>query len=840
MPQAKQSDKKRNPGKSTRSSKGKGTSKSAKNNGGVWQRWQAVWGGVKDRQHGERIAFVIGAVSLAFAIYLSIACLSYLLVGHRDQDIVENLTTWQAMTNSLPQGEDAPVVQIQNVTRIYGAYASHQLMDQFLGFGSWMLIVFVIIIASRLMRITNQRWMTVVKQFVYTVLLGLWLSLTLAGVQRLLGLPTFFRWGGAHGESWINALVPAISWVGVFLIVIVSATIIGVLIRYEYMAMVRKVLGGAWIKKPESGFLRTKHREIFDDDLDSDTAEVSIDPKEVAEIEDDDEFDDDPEEVDNPDDEEELEPDPDDEDEDLKVTIATGDKDSQPSRQASNPRSLAGYEMPSTDLLADIDESAQEADMEEINQVKALIMEKLRHFRIGVEPVEVTVGPTVTLYEFKLDPGVKITRIRSLEEDIALSVESVGGVRIIAPIPGKGTIGIEVPNRNPRTVGMKALLNSRKFIETTQKLPIAIGRTITNAVHLFDLTKMPHLLIAGATGQGKSVGLNVLITSLLYSKQPEELKLILIDPKMLEFSVYENIGRHYLTKLPDEKKYIITDTNKALPVLESLCVEMDNRYALLTRAQVRNIADYNRKFRHGELSTDDGFVFLPYLVLIVDEFADLIMTTGKAIEKPIARLAQKARAAGIHLVLATQRPSTDVITGLIKANFPARMAFKVSSSIDSRTILDVTSAKNLVGRGDLLLNDGKEILRIQSAFIDTPETQLIIDHIASQPYPTEQHLLPEPPAEGSMAGSGGEFGEISSRSLDPLFSEVAMHVVQMQQGSTSNIQRRFNIGYNRAGRLMDQLEQMGLVSAQDGSKPRQVLVSDERTLQQILDSIQES
>lgn len=416
-----------------------------------------------------------------------------------------------------------------------------------------------------------------------------------------------------------------------------------------------------------------------------------------------------------------------------------------------------------------------------------------------------------------------------------MKVESIGGIRIIAPMPGRGTIGIEVPNRNPRTVGMKALITSQKFITTDQKLPIAIGRTITNDVYLFDLSKMPHLLIAGATGQGKSVGLNALITSLLYNKRPEELKLILIDPKMLEFSIYESIGRHFLTKLEDEEKYIITDTNKALPVLESLCVDMDGRYELLARAKVRNIAEYNKLFRQGHLREEDGFVFLPYLVLIVDEFADLIMTTGRAIEKPIARLAQKARAAGIHIVLATQRPSTDVITGLIKANFPARIAFKVSSQVDSRTILDTKSAKDLIGRGDMLINDGKEMRRIQCAFIDTPETERLVDHISRQPYPTVPYLLPDPPATEGAAGAAGSGGG-GATERDPLFEEVARHVVQMQQGSTSNIQRRFNIGYNRAGRIMDQLYECGIVSAQDGSKPRQVLIADETTLDQLLDT----
>lgn len=806
---------------------------------------QGLQNNIANKRYGELISFILGLILLAFIVYILVACGSYLMVGSRDQSVVTELTPWEALTQTLPEGIDSSVVEIQNITRVHGAYLAHWLMDGFLGFGSWLLLLFGIVCALRMMRITKRG--SLIKLCVYTILLSLWMALALSTLQDILGMPTFFRWGGAYGARWLGKLLPAIGWLGVALILLVSIIILIVVIRYEYLQWMRRAIGLGWVKRPNRRRTSESSLESIEDeegatgeeptdtneevDPDDEDGEPNIDEEEEAPL---------PapsvlaaqsarrESVSTPA-EESLEG-------GVTVTVAQGDADSQAvSVIPQSDTRRGGYQMPSPDLLADVDQSSQTIDRTEIKEIEQLIIEKLSDLGIGLEPVEVTIGPTVTLYEFKLDPKVKVNRIRSLEDDIAMKVESIGGIRIIAPMPGRGTIGIEVPNRNPRTVGMKALITSQKFITTDMKLPIAIGRTITNDVYLFDLSKMPHLLIAGATGQGKSVGLNALITSLLYNKRPEELKLILIDPKMLEFSIYESIGRHFLTKLEDEEKYIITDTNKALPVLESLCVDMDGRYELLARAKVRNISEYNKLFRQGHLREEDGFVFLPYLVLIVDEFADLIMTTGRAIEKPIARLAQKARAAGIHIVLATQRPSTDVITGLIKANFPARIAFKVSSQVDSRTILDTKSAKDLIGRGDMLINDGKEMRRIQCAFIDTPETERIVDHISHQPYPTEPYLLPEPPAtEGAAGGAGSGGGGATER--DPLFEEVARHVVQMQQGSTSNIQRRFNIGYNRAGRIMDQLYECGIVSAQDGSKPRQVLIADEATLDQLLDT----
>lgn len=812
---------------------------------------QDLQNNIADKRYGELISFILGLILLAFIIYILVACGSYLMVGSRDQSIVTELTPWEALTQTLPEGIDSSVVEIQNITRVHGAYLAHWLMDGFLGFGSWFLLLFGIVCALRMMRITKRG--SLIKLCVYAILLSLWTALALSALQNILGMPTFFRWGGAYGALWLGKMLPAIGWLGVSLTLLVTIITFIVAMRYEYLQWMRRAIGLGWVKRPsrrtteaerDAVTLERKEEVVDeaneeqydtskDEELETSLSDPGVAPSQTEPLRSSRVATSRPSQesraTSSTTAEESLEG-------GVTVTVAQGDADSQAAAiipQSDSRR--GGYQMPSPDLLADVDQSSQKIDRTEIKEIEQLIIEKLSDLGIGLEPVEVTIGPTVTLYEFKLDPKVKVNRIRSLEDDIAMKVESIGGIRIIAPMPGRGTIGIEVPNRNPRTVGMKALITSQKFITTDQKLPIAIGRTITNDVYLFDLSKMPHLLIAGATGQGKSVGLNALITSLLYNKRPEELKLILIDPKMLEFSIYESIGRHFLTKLEDEEKYIITDTNKALPVLESLCVDMDERYELLARAKVRNIAEYNKLFRQGHLREEDGFVFLPYLVLIVDEFADLIMTTGRAIEKPIARLAQKARAAGIHIVLATQRPSTDVITGLIKANFPARIAFKVSSQVDSRTILDTKSAKDLIGRGDMLINDGKEMRRIQCAFIDTPETERIVDHISRQPYPTVPYLLPEPPATEGAAGAAGSGGG-GATERDPLFEEVARHVVQMQQGSTSNIQRRFNIGYNRAGRIMDQLYECGIVSAPDGSKPRQVLIADETTLDQLLDT----
>ncbi len=489
---------------------------------------------------------------------------------------------------------------------------------------------------------------------------------------------------------------------------------------------------------------------------------------------------------------------------------------------------LSRFRLPGIDLLQQYGDGQITFDKEEIEKNKNNIVDTLRNYNIEIKEIKATIGPTVTLYEIVPAAGIRISKIKNLEDDIALSLAALG-IRIIAPIPGKGTIGIEVPNAKPQMVSMKQVISSKRFQQADMELPVAMGRTITNENFVFDLAKMPHLLMAGATGQGKSVGLNAILTSLLYKKHPSQLKFVLVDPKKVELTLYNKIERHYLAVLPDSDEAIITDTTKVVNTLNSLCIEMDNRYELLKSAMVRNIKEYNAKFISRRLNPEEGHRFLPYIVLVIDEFADLIMTAGKEVEMPIARLAQLARAIGIHLIVATQRPSVNVITGIIKANFPARAAFRVTSKIDSRTILDAGGADQLIGKGDMLFSQGSDLIRLQCAFVDTPEVEEICDFIGNQQaYPTA-YQLPEYVGE-----EGGGVGDIDPSDRDVLFEDAARLVVATQQGSTSMIQRKLKLGYNRAGRIVDQLEAAGILGPFEGSKARQVLVPDEFALEQKL------
>ncbi len=505
-----------------------------------------------------------------------------------------------------------------------------------------------------------------------------------------------------------------------------------------------------------------------------------------------------------------------------------------PEKEPYNPRlDLENYRCPTVDLMKHYDNAEPTIDMAEQNANKDKIINTLRSFGIEISTIKATVGPTVTLYEITPEQGVRISKIRGLEDDIALSLSALG-IRIIAPIPGKGTIGIEVPNSNPKIVSGQSIIGSKKFQESTYDLPVALGKTITNEVFMVDLCKMPHMLVAGATGQGKSVGLNAIITSLLYKKHPAELKFVLVDPKKVEFSIYSVIEHHFLAKLPDGEDAIITDVTKVVQTLNSICVEMDTRYDLLKAAHVRNIKEYNEKFINRQLNPEKGHKFMPYIVVVIDEFGDLIMTAGKEVELPIARIAQLARAVGIHMIIATQRPTTNIITGTIKANFPARVAFRVSAMIDSRTILDRPGANQLIGRGDMLFLQGADPVRVQCAFIDTPEVAEITKFIAKQQgYPTAFYL-PEYVGED---GGGNDLGDVDMGRLDPLFEDAARLIVIHQQGSTSLIQRKFAIGYNRAGRLMDQLEKAGIVGPAQGSKAREVLCVDDNDLQMRLNNL---
>lgn len=492
---------------------------------------------------------------------------------------------------------------------------------------------------------------------------------------------------------------------------------------------------------------------------------------------------------------------------------------------------LSNFKFPTLDMLKDYHESIA-VNSEELQQNKDKIVDTLKNYNIGISHIKATVGPTVTLYEIIPQAGIRISKIKNLEDDIALSLSALG-IRIIAPIPGKGTIGIEVPNKNPSIVSIRSVISSAKFQNSEMELPIAFGKTISNETFVVDLTKMPHLLMAGATGQGKSVGLNAVLTSLLYKKHPAEVKFVLVDPKKVELTLYNKIERHYLAKLPDTEEAIITDITKVVNTLNSLCIEMDDRYDLLKNAYVRTIKEYNKKFKDRKLNPENGHRFLPYIVLVIDEFADLIMTAGKEIETPIARLAQLARAIGIHLIVATQRPSVNVITGIIKANFPSRIAFRVTSKIDSRTILDGPGADQLIGKGDMLYSGRSEVVRLQCAFVDTPEIEKITGFIGAQRAYPEAYQLPE--YEGEEAGMSLNV-DIDDR--DQLFKDAAYVIVRSQQGSASLLQRKLKLGYNRAGRIIDQLEAAGIVGHFEGSKARQVLIPDELSLKQFFDNEQ--
>ena len=498
-------------------------------------------------------------------------------------------------------------------------------------------------------------------------------------------------------------------------------------------------------------------------------------------------------------------------------------------------RDLENYRLPGLDLLNDYEQKNTSVTEEELIANKDKIVETLNDYKIQIAKIEATIGPTVTLYEVVPAKGIKISKIKNLSDDIALSLAALG-IRIIAPIPGRGTVGIEVPNAKPQTVAMRTVIASKKFQESKYDLPVAIGKTITNETFTFDLTKTPHLLVAGATGQGKSVGLNAILTSLLYKKHPAQLKLVLVDPKKVELTLYKALEKYFLAKLPDAEDAIITDTQKVVNTMQSLCIEMDKRYDLLKEASCRNIKEYNEKFINRRLNPEKGHHYLPYIVVVIDEFADLIMTAGKEIELPIARLAQLARAIGIHLIVATQRPDSNVITGLIKANFPARIAFKVMSGMNSRIVLDSPGAEQLIGRGDMLIAMGSETTRVQCAFVDTPELEKIMQHIEQQQSYTGAYELPEYVPEGGASGGIGEDVDLSKR--DPLFEEAARIIVINQQGSTSLIQRKFSIGYNRAGRLVDQLEAAGIVGPFQGAKAREVLIPDEMSLDRLLETLQ--
>ena len=796
---------------------------------------------------GRRFSLAILLVLVLLLICALISVISFLFSGGSDQSLIApdvHLTP-----------EELQKVSTKNVLGIPGARLAGYIFNGLFGWGGVFLLMFLAFLIYR-MRFYPERTPLIdyLIRFIRDSFLTIWTATTAAALQALFPSDSFLLWGGERGAYLYSYIQMRVGSTGLLLVLVGSLVVFLVLFSTRFLRFLEEPpsLPHPKVPKPRLGsfFSRLFSKKSSDEQA----PEVEEENDEQGLVQDEDAWRDEPpayassEPAFAPKEEpvavqSSLQPTP-------PTAPATGtemiieeapkddlvEDDGGGHEPLAPGILLAHYQKPTTDLLRDYELGGSQIDIEEIEYNKQKIIDTLASFKMHVTPHKATVGPTVTLYEVIPDSGIKVSRIKTMEDDIAMSLKSEG-VRIIAPMPGQGTIGIEVPNSSPQTVSMRSILASRKYKEQLEKmeLPIGIGKTITNEPFIFDLAKMPHLLVAGATGQGKSVGLNALITSLLYSKRPEELKFVMVDPKMLEFAVYEEIERHFLAKLPDADRAIITDMSKVVATLNSLCVEMDNRYRLLQGAgrTVRNIREYNEQVRSGELRRIDGHELLPYIVLIVDEFADLMMTVGKEVEQPIARLAQKARAAGIHMVIATQRPSTDVITGLIKANFPARIAFKVFSMVDSRTVLDSPGANQLIGRGDMLFYQGKDMIRVQCAFMDSPETEAIVEHISQQESTGAAYELPEYIPEGEDTGTK----TFSASEKDSLFDEVARMVVQTQVGSTSNIQRKFNIGYNRAGRLMDQLEGAGIVGPQEGSKPREVYIKDQMSLDQLLQQL---
>ena len=778
---------------------------------------------ISDTFRNETFLFVSGAVLTILALFFLIAYISFLFTGGTDQSAV------------LSGAQD-----IENSTGLLGARVSESVVNGWYGFSSVLIPIFLSVCGLNMMRITHFR---LFRWFISCAFLMVWLSVFLQFVLSPIMQNSFIIPGGSHGMNLTDSLRGYIGIPGVILVLILTMLIYCVYLTRRTIEFIRD---GA--DRMKSG-MRKHDKEADTPDSAQDTADSGQSDTVTPQDDDDDDNPYAPAQDFQPVQEDEPKPQkkpakpaaadkPDTPAEDITMTITAAEGDEKADGKIQEPYDprldLSHYKFPTLDLLKHYDNDTPPIDEKEQEANKNRIIKVLLDFGIEIETINATVGPTITLYEITPAAGVRISKIRNLEADIALSLAALG-IRIIAPIPGKGTIGIEVPNAKPVMVSMESILNSKKFAESRMELPVALGRTITNEVFMFDLAKMPHLLVAGATGQGKSVGLNCVITSLLYKKHPAELKLVMVDPKMVEFSIYSPIIKHFLAKMPDvaDSEAIITDTTKVIHTLKSLCIEMDNRYELLKEANVRSVIEYNNLFKDRKLNPEKGHRYLPYIVVVIDEFGDLIMTAGKDIEMPIARIAQKARAVGMHMIIATQRPTTNIITGTIKANFPARMAFRVSSMIDSRTILDRPGANQLIGRGDLLFLSGSDPVRVQCAFVDTPEVNAICQYISRQQGYTEAYPLPEYVDEND----GGQVdGAVDLGKFDPMFVDAARLIVASQSGSTSLIQRKFAIGYNRAGRLMDQLEATGIVGKADGSKPRPVLVSDDVQLDRILET----
>lgn len=809
--------------------------------------------GIGNIFNNEKANFIAGLTLLALAVYFIISFISYFSTGALDQSLIEHPLPGEIMNTKRA---------FSNKCGSLGAYSAYFFIKECFGLSAFIIPAFILITAVKLMRVYNLR---LGKWFLCSTLLMIWMSVTFAKFLEPFFVECHFNPGGGHGQYMCQWTENLIGSPGLTAILGLTAIVFLTYVSTETIMLIRKILNPTKYFTDKVKFVISNHTK---ESINADTDE------EIETIEDPEVFDDPVAQIVNFDDNVKtdapaqesaynVENDPivgnadknekkrgqANNDEDFEIEKAT-EEDKANNKTLVNietgdmspydpKRDLENYHYPTLDLLKKYETDGRPfIDMEEQTANKNRIIEVLRNFGVEISSIKATVGPTITLYEITPAQGVRISKIRNLEDDIALSLSALG-IRIIAPIPGKGTIGIEVPNAKANIVSMESILNSKKFQESKMDLPCAIGKTITNEVFMFDLAKIPHLLVAGATGQGKSVGLNAIITSLLYKKHPAEMKIVLIDPKKVEFSIYGPIANHFLAKVPDEDSDpIITDVKKVVNTLNSLCKEMDTRYDLLKLAGTRNIKEYNQKFIARQLNPEKGHRYMPYIVVIIDEFGDLIMTAGKEIELPIARIAQLARAVGIHMIIATQRPTTSIITGNIKANFPGRVAFKVSAMIDSRTILDRPGANQLIGRGDMLFLNGSEPERVQCAFVDTPEVDRINRYISQQQGYVSPFELPEPDIEGGD-GIGGA-ANVDLQHLDPLFEDAARLIVLNQSGSTSLIQRKFSIGYNRAGRLMDQLEKAGIVGAAMGSKPREVLILDEVSLDSLICTMRNS
>jgi S-DNA-T family DNA segregation ATPase FtsK/SpoIIIE len=781
----------------------------------------------------EVTQFILGLVIFMFTVYCGLAVVSFLFSGSADQSRVENLSFFHL----------GNVEGIENWTGSRGACLSNLLVNECFGVPVLFMIFFTACVGFKLMHVKK---IFLTRRFIFCALVMIWSSTALEFFTHGFTRPFYF--GGKSGTVISELLKINFGYSGTILFLLTTLIIMMIFVSARTIPFFRKLFN-VKAKIRFSGKAKKETEKTGNDDIEDETEQPDMVeyPNEQPNILVEDKGKDgrplveastEALEVVIPPEEEMYIPEEKEEKEESELPVSIYDDEDNmgdlETLEAYDPRlDLSNYKFPGIDLLKKYDSSGKIVDMEEQNDNKNRIITTLEHYGIKIKSIKATVGPTITLYEIVPEDGIRISKIRNLEDDIAMSLSALG-IRIIAPMPGKGTIGIEVPNKDPQIVSMQSIIASKKFQESALDLPVAIGKTITNEIFMVDLCKMPHLLVAGATGQGKSVGLNAVITSLLYKKHPAELKFVLVDPKMVEFNIYSVIEKHFLAKLPDTDKAIITDFTKVIHTLNSLTKEMDDRYDLLMNAGVRNIKEYNDKFINRRLNPLKGHKYMPYIVVVIDEFGDLIMTAGKEIELPIARIAQKARAIGIHMVIATQRPTTNIITGTIKANFPARIAFRVTSMIDSRTILDAPGANQLIGRGDLLFYQGSDMVRVQCAFVDTPEVEQISKFIERQQAYPSAFFLPE------YTGEDGE-NKFDSADLladkDSMFEESARLIVIHQQGSTSLIQRKFSIGYNRAGRIMDQLEAAGIVGPFQGSKARQVLVPDEYHLEQILNNL---